>query len=303
MVDAVRSALLIANADAGTSDESSVNAAAQRLERAGVDVDVVHTSGPDDLDDTLAGRAGRDVIVAGGDGSIHAVVAALARSQELDEVTLGLIPLGTGNDFARGLGIPLDPAEAAAVCAHATSRRLDLVVDDEGGVVVNAVNLGIGADASRRATALKRGFGRVAYPIGALAAAATTSGLRLRVEADGQVVADGTARVLQVVIGNGRYVGGGTLLAPQARPSDGRVDVMVSFAVGPLRRLGYALDVKLRRHLARRDVASARAAVVRVTGEGYWCSADGELTGPLADRTWSVRPQALRMALPPDTAA
>ena len=60
-------------------------------------------------------RAGcRSIVVAGGDGSLHAVVSALHRRHELAERTLGLIPLGTGNDFARALGIPLDPGEAAA---------------------------------------------------------------------------------------------------------------------------------------------------------------------------------------------
>ena len=61
-------------------------------------------------------------MVAGGDGSLHAVVTALHRRHELAERTLGLIPLGTGNDFARALDIPLDPAEAAAALCSAARR-------------------------------------------------------------------------------------------------------------------------------------------------------------------------------------
>jgi diacylglycerol kinase (ATP) len=294
----MRSALFIANAGAGTSDQRHIDRAVERLRAEGVDVEVATTKGPDDLDDILVDRGDRDVVVAGGDGSLHTVVAALARRNELDSVTVGLIPLGTGNDFARGVGIPLDPAEAAAACAHGVATPIDLVVGDDGSVVVNAVNLGLGAEASKRAAKLKPRLGRVGYAIGALAAGVTLGGLRLRVEADGRLLADGSARVLQVGIGNGPFVGGGTPLMPRARPNDGRVDVLVSFAVGPVRRFGYAVQVKLRRHLERRDVVSSRAATVRVSGEEYWCSADGELTGPLTDRTWSVRPNALRMALP-----
>jgi YegS/Rv2252/BmrU family lipid kinase len=296
----MRSALLVANADAGGSELDRVDAAVDRLEREGVDVEVVTSDGPDSLDGILAGRRDRDIVVAGGDGSLHTVVAALARRQELAGPTLGLIPLGTGNDFARSLGIPLDATAAASLCARGVPRQLDLLVDSDDGVVVNAVNLGVGANATRRANALKHRFGRAAYVAGAFVAGLTTKGELLRVEADGRLLADGSARVLQVGIGNGRFVGGGTPLLPRAEPSDGRVDVVVSMAVGPVRRLGYAVEVKLRRHLRRRDVVSARAEVVRVSGEPCWCSADGELSGPIADRSWSVRPRALTMVLPAD---
>jgi diacylglycerol kinase (ATP) len=299
-VIAMRSALLIANAGAGASDQEHVRVAVERLRREGVDVEAVTTDGPEDLDATLDERADRDVIVAGGDGSLHTVVAALARRGELDAVTVGLIPLGTGNDFARGVGIPLDSSDAAAVCARGAPRLIDLVVDDEGGVVVNAVNIGVGAEASKRAGTLKRRLGRLGYLVGALAAGVTVPGLRLRVEVDGVALADGSSRVLQIGIGNGQFVGGGTPLTPDARPSDGRVDVVVSYAVGPVDRFVYGIQVKLRRHIGRRDVVSARATTVRVSGERYWCSADGELTGPLTDRTWHVQPRALRMALPAD---
>ncbi|HSS67018.1 MAG TPA: YegS/Rv2252/BmrU family lipid kinase [Nocardioidaceae bacterium] len=297
----MRSALLIANKAAGSSDQASIQAAVERLEHEGVGLEVAATEDPADLDVALDRRGTRDVIVVGGDGSLHAVVAALAGRQELDQLTLGLIPLGTGNDFARSVGVPLEPTAAAVVCASGAAHALDIIVDDEGGIVVNAANLGIGAEASRHASDLKPRLGRVAYPIGALAAGVSTKGLRLRVEADGVVVADGSARVLQVGVGNGPFVGGGTPLTPRARPSDGQIDVVVSFAVGPLRRLAYAIQVKLGRHLDRRDVLWVRAKAVRVSGEEYWCSSDGEQSGPLTDRTWSVLPRALRMALPSES--
>ena len=65
----------------------------------------------------------RRIVVAGGDGSLHAVIAALHRRNELKNAVLGLLPMGTGNDFARGLGIPLDIEEAARVILADKQRR------------------------------------------------------------------------------------------------------------------------------------------------------------------------------------
>jgi diacylglycerol kinase family enzyme len=123
-------------------------------------------------------------------------------------------------------------------------------------------------------------------------------GVRLRVEADGAVIADGSQAALQVGIGNGRFVGGGTALLPRADPTDARADVIVSFAVSPLRRIRYALHLRRGEHSRRDDVSTARATVVRVSGDPFWCNADGELTGPHSSRTWTVLPQAMTMALP-----
>src|SRR5947208_1080775 len=78
-------------------------------------VEVAHTGNPGELDSVLHRRGGRHIVVAGGDGTLHAVVSALYRRHELADAVVGLVPLGTGNDFARGAGIPMDPAEAARV--------------------------------------------------------------------------------------------------------------------------------------------------------------------------------------------
>ena len=73
------------------------------------DVEVAATADQGELDGVLHRRGGRRVVVAGGDGSLHAVVAALHRRNELADAVLGLLPLGTGNDFARGVGDPARP--------------------------------------------------------------------------------------------------------------------------------------------------------------------------------------------------
>jgi YegS/Rv2252/BmrU family lipid kinase len=289
--------LLITNADAGSNDSEQLEKALTVLRRHG-DVEVAATADQGELDGVLHRRGGRRVVVAGGDGSLHAVVAALHRRNELADAVLGLLPLGTGNDFARGAGIPLDPEEAAELIVAADPRPVDLVVDCTGEVVVNNVHIGVGAQASRKAGKWKHRLGRIGYPIGAALAAVNPPFVRLRIEVDGKEVADLAHPILMVAIGNGPNVGGGAEVTPEADPEDGRMDVMVSFAVGPLARFGYALHLRKGEHHERSDVLYLRGSTVSVSGQAFYCSADGEVYGPERNRTWRVEPGAFRMALP-----
>lgn len=285
--------LVITNSEAGSNDDTALGQALRILKRH-FDVEVAATAGADELKAVLSRRGGRDVVVAGGDGSLHAVVNVLQSTGELDELAIGLIPLGTGNDFARGMGIPLDPADAADVLITGRRRRIDLMVDDEQTAVVNAVHAGIGAEAGRAATPWKK-LGKLGYVVGALLAGLTTPGSRLRVVADNKVLADGSRRVLQVGVGNGSCIGGGVALTPDADPTDGLADVLVSFSVGPLTRLLYGVHLRRGTQEERHDVEVTRASSVTLTGEEFWCNADGELSGPFTGRTWTVRRSAVTM--------
>ncbi len=289
--------LLVTNADAGSHDDEAIDQAITVL-REFAEVETAATSDPAELDDVLDRRDGRDIVVAGGDGSLHAVIAALHESDDLDGPTIGLIPLGTGNDFARGLQLPLDPVAAARVVGHGRRSQVDLLVDDEDGVVVNAVHAGIGADAGREAKPWKARLGKLGYVVGAVIAGFKSEGHKVRVVADGSVLADGSRRVLQVGIGNGSFVGGGTPLMPDADPTDGRADVVVSFSVRRRNRLLYAVHLKRGTHDERHDVKTRRATQVAISGESFWCNADGELTGPFRSRRWELRTAAFTMMLP-----
>ncbi|HEX6516636.1 MAG TPA: diacylglycerol kinase family protein [Nocardioidaceae bacterium] len=289
--------LLITNAEAGGAGDENLEKALAVL-RDATDVEVCSTSNQGELDGVLHRRGGRRVVVAGGDGSLHAVVAALHRRQELGDVVLGLIPLGTGNDFARGSGIPLDPEEAARLVLKGDVRPVDLIVDCVGEVVVNNVHIGVGAQASRKSGRWKKRLGRVGYAVGAAIAAVNPPFVRLRIEVDGQEVASFDRPILMVAVGNGPDVGGGAQITPEADPEDGKVDVMVSFAVGPLARLGYALRFRQGEHHRRDDVVYLRGSQVSVSGQSFYCSADGELYGPERHRTWHVERDAFAMVLP-----
>ncbi|MFT4262122.1 MAG: diacylglycerol kinase family protein [Nocardioides sp.] len=268
------------------------------------EVRVARTETADELDAALGKGAGapRTVVVVGGDGTLHAAMAALHRLGLLGETTVGLVPLGTGNDFARGVGLPLDPAEAAHVVLAGATRATDLILDEDGGVVVNSVHAGAGADAAKRGEWWKTHLGIVGYPIGALLTALRPPSLHLSVEVDGTPLSLPHTHVLQVAVGNGPNVGGGTELVPTADPGDGVADVIVSMPKGLWSNLGYARDLLRGRHHERNDVTAARGRTVTVSGaaagEEFWCSTDGEIEGPHRRRTWRVVPQAYRLIVP-----
>lgn len=287
----MRRLLVVTNAAAGSTDDDRVAAAISVLEAA-ADVRVEQCAEPGDLDRVLDGRQGRTVVLVGGDGSVHTAVAALRRRGELSpDQPLGLVPLGTGNDLARTLGIPLEPADAALAVLDGSPHPLDLLVDDQDGVVVNVVHLGVGAEAAERATGLKDRLGKAAYPVGSVLAAAGPTGWDLRVEVDGSVVeVDGQA--LMVAVANGRTIGGGAEVAPDAAPDDGLLDVVVATSTGPLARLGFGVALREGEHVDRDDVTTRRGRTVTVSGAPFPLNADGELDGPVASRTWRVEPAA-----------
>jgi diacylglycerol kinase family enzyme len=289
--------LLLASAHAGSAEQEAIEAARAVLADVGP-VEVVSTATPDELDRALASRGDRRLVVAGGDGSLHLAVARLRERGELADRPIAVVPLGTGNDLARALGLPLDAADAARLVLTGSPRPLDLLVDDAGGVVVNAVHVGVGADAAESAGRLKPKLGVLAYPLGAVAAGLRTEGWRLRVEVDGRVLVDADRRSLMVGIGNGTGIGGGTPLLPLAEPDDGLLDVMVSLATGPFARVRFGAALKAGTHLQDRDVRFARGRTVTVTGEEVGVNADGELGGDVRRRQWTVEPGAWSLLRP-----
>jgi len=278
---------VVVNAKAGTAEQAAVDRA----------VAVLAGHGPTRLlradgTDVLAEVGDDRLVVAGGDGSVHAVITTLHAEHRLADTPLALVPLGTGNDLARGTGIPLDPADAAERAATGTARPQDLLVDDAGGVVVNAVHAGIGADAAARSEALKDRLGALAYPAGAVAEGVTATGWTLAVEVDGRPLDLPGERVLLAGVGNGSSIGGGTPLFPRARTDDGLLDVVVSCATGPAARAAFGLALRKGTHPERDDVVTARGTTARITGDAVGLDADGELEDAVTDRTWQLLPRA-----------
>jgi YegS/Rv2252/BmrU family lipid kinase len=289
--------LVVTNAAAGTADEENIAAAVAVL-RAGADVRVEACSDAADLAALVEARDGRQLVLAGGDGSVHLLVATLHRRRELSpNDPIGLLPLGTGNDLARTLGLPLDAEAAASALLAGRARSLDLIVDDAGGVVVNVVHVGIGAQAAEQASALKDTIGKAAYAVGSAVAGVRETGWALRVEVDGAVVHDGQP-VLMVGVCNGSMIGGGAEIAPDAQLDDGLLDVVVATSTGPLARLGFGVAMRSGEHVDREDVATFRGRRVTIDGEPFPANADGELHDPVERRSWTVLPGAWALVVP-----
>jgi diacylglycerol kinase (ATP) len=293
----VDSILLLTNVQAGSAGEKKLGDAVAVL-RTSATVEVRTTSARGELDTVLDHLGRRQLVVAGGDGSFHGVVAALNRRNELRQTLLGLIPVGTGNDFARAVGIPLEPEAAARAVLARKVGPIDLVVDDAGDVVVNNVRVGMGADASRQAIKWKKRLGRLGYAVGAVKAALRPQVLPVLIRVDEELVAGVDDPVLDISIGNGATVGGGLPVNPAAHPQSGQMDVMLSLAVGPFARIGYGIDLLRSRHMTRSDVLHRRGNTVSISGTAFCPSSDGEVSGPVSSRTWRVVKSAFQMTLP-----
>lgn len=279
--------LLIGGAAGGGVDEDVVAAVEAVLDDAGP-TERRLCDATADLPATLRRADGRTVVVAGGDGTLHVVVGALDALGLLPATPIALVPLGTGNDLARGLGLPLDPVAAARRVVAGRAQPLDLVRVD-GEVVVNASHAGIGVAAAERAADLKGAVGPVAYPMGAVVAGAEADALDIRVTVDGAQLAEGP--LLLVGVGNGSSVGGGTVLFPSADPADGLLEVVTVRDRGAWDRLRLGLAARKGEHARLDGVRTARGREVVVEGAAAW-NDDGEVGTTIAGRTLRVDPGA-----------
>ena len=208
-------------------------------ERAPVTVHL--TSDRDDVDEALRHLDGRRPVVAGGDGSLHLIVNRLL-ALGLADVPLGLVPLGTGNDLARGLGLPLDPAPAARIARDGRPRALPVLVrDGDAEVVLNNAHVGLGERAAQLAVGLKPRLKALAYPAGALVAGVRPRAEGMLVRVDGELVAQGPIHA--VVVALGPSAGGGHRVIPDADITVPALDVFVLHPCGIRGRLALAAAV------------------------------------------------------------
>ncbi|GLU47779.1 diacylglycerol/lipid kinase family protein [Nocardiopsis ansamitocini] len=291
--------LVISNSKAGTNEDTQLRIAVGELTIAGAEaVEVAYSSDAKELEEVLDGGH-ETLLVAGGDGSLHALANALYRRGELGERTVGLLPLGTGNDFARGLGIPLDPVGAARAFLAGTPTPLDLFVDDTGEVTVNAVHVGIGADSTKEAAKWKKVLGPVSFPVGGLIAGWAAQGYRMMVEADDELVIGPRHKVLMAGLANGRFIGGGSgTLDPDARADNGTINLVVSRSRGFWRRAAHAVRLHRGTHPMEIDVYRRQARSVTLVCESVTASNDGELFENVTARSWHVLPGAWTFVVP-----
>lgn len=164
------------------------------------------------------------IIAAGGDGTLNEVLHALMDLSEAARPVLGIIPLGTANDFATGCGIPRDPAKALALCMRGDGTPIDVGKANDYWFI-NAASSGFGAEITATTSPeLKRLLGPAAYTVmGAILA------INLH-HYEGKLILPGreiTGSGPVAIVGNGRQTGGGIQVAPRAYIDDGLLDVLV----------------------------------------------------------------------------
>lgn len=268
---------------------------------------VVHeTAGAGDAARRAAewGRSGETgaIVVVGGDGTIHEVVNALAVADT--PVPLGVIPSGTGNDFARNAGIPLDPDLAAERLVEGAGRRLDLGRlrfrqpdgEERNVVFVNSTSVGVSPAANRYAQRLGPFLpGRLCYVTGGVAALLTQPRRRFTVTEAGRTVHQG--KTLNITIANGAEFGGGMRISPDSSPWDGMLERVIIGEVGLGRALLAFSRLRQGAHIGMSEVTVAKlteATTIEADG-AFHVEADGHdyvSDGPL---TVSVEVGALRV--------
>lgn len=243
-------------------------------------------------------RKGCDMIVAaGGDGTLNEVINGIR--EDLGEARVGLLPLGTGNDFARTIGMPTNLDEALDVIRAGESRAIDLVrvTSDEVRYFVNVSAGGFSGLVNEKLTPeLKKTWGPLAYLRSAAAALPDLRAYRTTLAFDNT---DSLRLDLyNVVVANGRYVAGGTMIAPEAAIDDGLLDIILIQKRSAPELALLAAQVALGAHLTSDAIVFRRAASVTVNSKpGMWFNVDGELVGNEPAR-FEILPRALRFVVP-----
>lgn len=158
------------------------------------------------------------VIVGGGDGTLNTVVNSLVEHQ----LPLGILPLGTANDLARTLGLPLAIADACQVIAAGHSKAIDLGKVN-GRYFFNVASLGLSVEITQQLTkGAKQRWGVLAYGLTALRVLSQTRPFHATIRANGEEL---TVKTLQVAVGNGLYYGGGLAISADATIDDECLDL------------------------------------------------------------------------------
>lgn len=170
------------------------------------------------------------LIVIGGDGTLHEVVNGLMKLPRDERPTIGLIPAGTCNDFARALALPVEPIEAARLFKMSYAQSVDVMrVNERYGL--NFIGVGLIADASRQIDPLqKESLGSIGYFLATIRQFRELDPFDVRIEHGGEVVHDGPVSFLYV--GNGAYLGTVPTKLPTQSFTDGLVEVVHSSAIG-----------------------------------------------------------------------
>lgn len=238
----------------------------------------------------LSARPGDVVCVVGGDGMAHLGLNACAHT----DATFAIIPAGTGNDFARGVGIPGSIKESVEAIVRGKTRVVDLslLTNGESSRFVGAVvSSGYDARVNRATNDINLRFGALSYGYIALRELAAFEPLSYRLVVDGE---PRELKAMMVAVCNTGVFGGGMQISPDANPEDGLLDVTVIHEASRGKLLRLLPTVYSGKFVTNPVVERFTATTVEVDGDGLFLMGDGEEMGDAPAKVESV-PGALRV--------
>ena len=227
-------------------------------------------------------RAGCDyVIAAGGDGTLNEVINGIATPHHVPGVCVGIVPLGTANDFARSIGLPASVEDNIDILRAKQTDPIDLVrvTSDRTRYFVNVSAGGFSGLVDEKLTPeIKSTWGPLAYLRSAAAALPELHAYQT------SIVFDDVERLMielyNVIIANGQFVAGGLPIAREADLRDGLLDVVLVPRRPPAKMVLLAAEMLLGNHLSSNAVIFRRAKKISVRSQpGMWFNVDGELVG------------------------
>lgn len=266
---------------------------AAEFERLGAPHRVVETRGLDHArqEAAAAAAAGETVAALGGDGILRPLLDVLKDTDS----ALAILPGGRGNDLARVLGIPTEPAEAARLAVEGAERLLD-VAYVEGTPFLGIASFGFDSDANRIANDARFIRGNLVYLYAALRALVQWQPARFEVSVDG---VHHELSGYSVAVANSQAYGGGMFVAPQARLDDGLLDVVATGEAPKGRFLRTLPKVFKGAHLDDPSVSCFRGARIEVSADRpFEIYADGDPIGAVPASV-RVEPRCLRVIAPP----
>jgi diacylglycerol kinase (ATP) len=276
----VKPVAVLVNSTAGRGRHRAMVEVLTALRSAGVPVRVLDAQSVDQAHHACREAAASScaLVAVGGDGTVNVALQAVAGTR----VPLGIVPVGTGNDFATEAGLPAgDPVAAARIVADALSsgrsRTLDLgrVSGADGYERWFAAILGAGFDAivNERANAMRWPKGRRRYDLAIFAELVRLRPRQYRLVLDGDTVEQDA---VLVAVGNTCCYGGGMRMCPAADPTDGVLDVVIAGAISRTTLLRLRPRVYKGTHVEHPMVTCYRARTVELHAEGITTYVDGE---------------------------
>lgn len=263
---------------------------AARVRGHGHDAVVLDERSPDRAASAVrqALSSGADRVVAvGGDGVVSIAVNAVAGTT----IPLGMIPHGTGNDFARATGLLSGTLDEQIARALDDPVAVDAIRTTHGWVATVAT-IGFSGDVTERANALRWPRGRLRYSIATVLQLPHLDVLQVSIDVDG---CRSDIETTLLAVGNTAYFGGGMRVCPGAAPDDGRLQLVSIGAIGRWGFLRAFPTVFSGRHVKRSEVLTDSGTVVTIAGSDRDLWADGEILGALPVRL-EVVPGALKLA-------